>query len=313
VNRKDLRPAIELRHLRYFLAVYEELHFGRAALRLHMAQPPVSQAIRKLEESLGVKLFDRTSRSVSPTEAGHALAAGSRDVFASVDLAVASARTAGHAALTVRIGCVPDLPIQRLLQFLEALQEDVPESAAAVTHLGAGDQLRALRAGGLDLGVFYAGEDVQELETEPLYPGEPLAALMPLDHPLAQRRVISCDDLSGETLVTYPHSANPGLYDRMLSVADQCGYHFGGIHEAAGGTPRDLILAVAGGYGVALVPAETELSELEGIAVRRPLDPPLALPETVVAWHADPPRLPPSLVETVRAVARGLQQVNAEG
>ncbi|MDX6399657.1 MAG: hypothetical protein QOF27_263, partial [Gaiellaceae bacterium] len=82
------KAAIELRHLRYFLAVYEDLHFGHAAARLHMAQPPLSQAIRKLEEALGVKLFDRTSRSVTPTEAGHSLAEGARKVFASFDLAL---------------------------------------------------------------------------------------------------------------------------------------------------------------------------------------------------------------------------------
>jgi DNA-binding transcriptional LysR family regulator len=88
-------PKVELRHLRYFLAVYEELHFGRAAERLFMAQPPLSQAIRKLEAELGVRLFDRTSRVVTPTPAGEALANGARNVLASLEAAITEARRAG--------------------------------------------------------------------------------------------------------------------------------------------------------------------------------------------------------------------------
>jgi DNA-binding transcriptional LysR family regulator len=306
------KASIELRHLRYFLAVYEELHFGRAATRLHMAQPPLSQAIRKLEEALGVKLFDRTSRSVAPTEAGHALAEGARKVFASFDLALASARTAGEAALTLRVGCVPDLPIQRLLQFLASLQTRAPDATAQVTHLASAEQLQHLRAGGLDLAIFHDSEDFPDLETEPLFPGEPLMILLPPKHRLVERPVVRSDDLSDESLVTYPRLVNPILYDRVLALFDDRGYRFTTIHETEGANPRDLMLAVASGSGVALVPASiTELSETGGIVVRRPIDPPLAMPDTVVAWPVHPPRLPPPLVDTVRELAHELRQATA--
>ena len=308
MNRPEQKPAIELRHLRYFLAVYEELHFGRAAARLHMAQPPLSQAIRKLEDALGIKLFDRTSRSVDPTDAGHALADGARKVFASFDLALASARTAGEATLTLRIGCVPDLPIHRLLQFLASLQQRARDSTARVTHLASAEQLQHLRAGGLDLAIFHDGEDHDDIEVEPLFPGEPLMILLPPDHKLVGRPVVRGDDLSDEALVTYPRVVNPSLYDRVLALFDDRGYRFSTIHETAGSNTRDLMLAVASGSGVALVPASiTELSETGGIAVRRPLDPPLAMPDTVVAWPVDPPRLPPAMIETVRDLARELR------
>jgi len=312
VTGLEHKPAIELRHLRYFLAVYEELHFGRAAARLHMAQPPLSQAIRKLEDALGTRLFERTSRSVKPTDAGHSLADGARKVFASFDLALASARNAGEAALTLQIGCVPDLPIQRLLQFLASLQARAHDATAQVTHLASAEQLRHLRAGGLDLAIFHDSEAYDDVETEPLFPGEPLTILLPPDHRLADRPVVRCDDLSDEPLVTYPRVQDPGLYDRVLALADECGYRFSTIHEAAGSNPRDLMLAVASGSGVALVPASiTELTETGGIAVPRPLDPPLTMPDTVVGWPVAPPRLPPPLVEAVRDLAGELRRATA--
>jgi DNA-binding transcriptional LysR family regulator len=303
------KSAIELRHLRYFLAVYEELHFGRAAARLHMAQPPLSQAIRKLEDALGVKLFDRTSRSVTPTDAGHSLAEGARRVFSSFDLALASARNAGDAALTLRIGCVPELPIQRLLLFLASLQARVHDASAQVTHLASVEQLQHLRAGGLDLAIFHHADEYDDIETEPLFPGEPLMILLPPDHKLVDRPVVRSEDLSDEALVTYPRIVNPTLYDRVLALFDDRGYRFSTIRETDGSNPRDLMLAVASGSGVALVPASvTELSETGGIAIRRPIDPPLTMPDTVIAWPVNPPRLPPPLVDTVRDLARGLRQ-----
>jgi DNA-binding transcriptional LysR family regulator len=312
VNSPGQKTAIELRHLRYFLAVYEELHFGRAAARLHMAQPPLSQAIRKLEDALGVKLFDRTSRSVTPTEAGHTLAEGAQRVFASFDLALSSARTAGEGSLTLRVGCVPELPIQRLLQFLATLQARVHDATAQVTHLASAQQLQGLRQGSLDLAIFHDSEDFPDVETEPVFRGERLMILLPPDHKLVDHPVVRSEDVSDEALVTYPRGVNPTLYDRVLRVFDEHGYRFGTIHETEGSNPRDLMLAVASGTGVALVPASiTELSETGGIVVRRPIDPPLTMPDTVVAWPVNPPRLPPALIDTVRDLARGLRKTTA--
>src|SRR2546423_14881748 len=121
---------IELRHLRYFLAVVEELHFGRAAERLYIAQPPLSQAIRRLEEELGVQLLQRTSRVVTATEAGRVFADEARKVFAALDQAVVEARRAGGLGGALRIGWLPGRAIGRLVQCLRGLAAEGPEGGA---------------------------------------------------------------------------------------------------------------------------------------------------------------------------------------
>jgi DNA-binding transcriptional LysR family regulator len=171
-------PTIGLRHFRYFLAVMEELHFGRAADRLRIAQPPLSQAIRQLESELGVQLLHRTTRVVTPTEAGRVLAHEACKTLASFDVAVAEARRAGGGGSTLRIGCVPQLPMSRLHRFLAALRENTRDHDAEVTHLPSLDQVRRLQRGELDLGIFHHAGPPGDIETEPLFAGEPLVALL---------------------------------------------------------------------------------------------------------------------------------------
>jgi DNA-binding transcriptional LysR family regulator len=306
-------PAVELRHLRYFLAVFEELHFGRAAKRLRIAQPPLSQAIRKIEAELGVQLFERTSRMVSATDAGTAFAIEAKKVLAAFDVAVAEARQAGGAASPLRIGCVPHLPIQPLLRFLGSLHERDPNVRVQVTHLNFLEQVRFLSAGELDLGIFHAAADHPELEFEPLFVGEPLAAFLPPGHPLADHRVLKPADLRKETLVVFPQEANPALHERTLARIDEAGYRFGGLREAGGMNPRDVMLSVAEGLGVALGPVSLqEVSDVGSIVLRRPLDPPLTMPDMVVAWRADPPGRLKEKLALVREVAKTLHAADSQ-
>ena len=304
-------PAIDLRHLRYFLAVYEELHFGRAAKRLRIAQPPLSQAIRKIEAELGVQLFERTSRMVSSTDAGRALATEARKVLSAFDTAVAEARRAGGAASPLRIGCVPHLPIQPLLRFLGVLHERDPNLRVQVTHLNFLEQARFLNAGELDLGIFHEAADHSEIESEPLFVGEPLAAFLPPGHALADRSVLKPEDLRGETLVVFPEEANPALYERLLAGIEEAGYRFKGVREASGMNPRDVMLSVAEGLGVALGPVSLqEVSDVGSIVLRRPLEPPLSMPDMVVAWRAEPPGRLQEKLAVVREVASDLHSAD---
>lgn len=301
------RLTAELRHLRYFLAVFEELHFGRAAERLHIAQPPLSQAIRRLEDELGVRLFQRTSRVVTPTEAGRVFAEEARRVLAAFEHAVAASRRVGDAGTTVRIGYVPYLPIDPLLRFLEALRERCPDRQTQITQLFSLDQIGLLRRGDLDLGIFPAGGRQAGIEAEQLFPGEPMFALLPAGHRLTGKPVLGPDDLAEETLLTGRRADNPFFYDRMLAVIQSAGYRFVGVRETTGTSARDLVLGVAGGFGVAFAPSSLRgESEALGVVVRRSLDPPLWMPETVVAWQTDPSRQLATLLADVRAVAREL-------
>jgi DNA-binding transcriptional LysR family regulator len=305
-GERSSQPAIELRHLRYFLAVSEELHFGRAAQRLHIAQPPLSQAIRKLEQQLGVSLLRRTSRVVTKTDAGRVFADEARNVLAAFDRALAEARKAGGVGTKLRIGCALNLAIERLLRFLTALHEIGPALEAHVSHLVASEQVQRLRRGDLDLGIFFHAEDYDDLELRPLFEGEHLAAYVPRDHALAAKEVLEPADLAGETLITFPREPNPPLHDHLLTSFGEAGYRFKSVEEAGGLNARDLMVAVAERSGVALWPKLGEGSEMSSIVVARGLNPPLTMPETVVAWARLPERLPASLIQSMRDLAEVL-------
>jgi DNA-binding transcriptional LysR family regulator len=291
--------------------VFEELHFGRAAARLHISQPPLSQAIRKLEEALGVQLFVRTSRAVEATPAGVILAEGARRAIASFELAVSEAREEGSGDSTLRMGCVAFLPSSRLQLFLTELKKRDEHLQPDVTHLPGAAQVDRLRSGQLDLGVFMNPDDFPELEYEPLFPSEPISAIVSNGDRLAQKPVLRPEDLASATLLTYPRAANPVLYDRYMRRIEDAGFHFRRRHEI-GTDGRDVLLAVATGLGVALGPASVvELAEEGQSVVQRPLDPELRYPDMSVAWRANTPgRLLPRL-GAVRQAARELYRAAA--
>jgi DNA-binding transcriptional LysR family regulator len=298
---------IGVRQLRYFVAVSEELHFGRAAERLHITQPPLSQAIRKLEDELGVELLHRTSRFVSLTEAGRAFAEESRTVIAAFDRAVAEARRVGGTQATVRIGCMPDLPVERLLAFLGELRSREPEQSLEIVHLSALEQVRRLHDAELDLAIIPLADSYDGIEVQTLFPGETLVAFLAPEHPLAGADVVTAGDLHGETLVIPPRSANPALHERLIETLAASGYGFAELREAGGASARDVLLAVAAGQGVVLAPASTRhTSGVGGVVVHRPLEPPVHGVETVVAWNARPHGSVRALTDVLHDVAQTL-------
>lgn len=299
---------IELRHLRYFLAVFEELHFGRAAERLHIAQPPLSQTIRKLEQELGVELFVRTSRAVEATPAGETLAEEARKALASFDFALSEARRMGSRDEPLRIGCISFLSTTRLQRFLAELKKLDADLQAEITHLWSVEQVERLRAGRLDLGLFLYTHDHAEIDCEPVFPGEELNLFVPPEHHLAEKPVVTPADVASETLITIPRAVNPILYDRFMGLLAERGYSFAGLHVLRANDPRDALLAVAGGLGVVSGPSSlAELGDEGRALVGRPLDPPLRLPDIVVGWRASAPRRIRTLLASLREAARELR------
>jgi DNA-binding transcriptional LysR family regulator len=281
---------VELRHLRYFLAVFDERHFGHAAEQLHISQPPVSRAIRQLENAVGVDLLERTGHGVIPTPAGETLADGARRILASLDLLVAETQRAGGTTSTLRIGCLEIVPIERVQRFLEMLRAREPALDLALTHLPSREQIRRLRDRELDLAIVVDGGDHQGIVTHPLFPGEPLEAVLPSEHELAGRPALTPGDLREEVLVTGPRSLNPGVYDRFMTAIAEAGYGFDRVDERGEPNPRDLVLAVVSGDGVLLRPPSFKpVDEAEVEVVEITLDPQPVMPPTVAAWRANPP------------------------
>jgi DNA-binding transcriptional LysR family regulator len=296
--------AIELRHLRYFLAVVEQMHFGHAAEQLNISQPPVSRAIRQLEGALDVQLLERRRGGVTTTAAGVVFAEHARQILALLDLGIAEARRAGGVASTLRVGSLEILPIERIQRFVNALREREPTLEVSVTHLPSREQVRRLRERELDLGIFTYAEDHLEIETHPLLPGEAIEALIPRDHHLAETRVLGPNDVRDETLVTGPRAPNPALYDRFMLLLDRAGYSFGSIQVAEAGNPRDLVLTVAAGEGVMFRPLSFRAVDEAGInVIRAALDPEPTMPDTVIAWRSNPPHHLGRILSIAREIA----------
>ena len=287
----------------------EELHFGRAARRLHIAQPPLSQAVIRLENELGVALLQRTSRVVTPTPAGDVFAEEARKLLAELDLAVAETRRAGGATLPLRIGCVPDLTIARTRRFLDLVRERNPESGAEVTHLLTHEQVARLRDGDLDIGIVHGSETFEGIESEPIFEGTALAALVPVGHPLAGAGKAGPDELRGRDVVMFPREADEALYDEILASLARAAYELGSVRDLGGTSVRDAMIAVAERLGVAIGPFWPErVREGDTVVACVSLDPVVRMPDAVIAWRAGPrPRLR-AVIDELRVGARELRR-----
>ncbi|HEY7267890.1 MAG TPA: LysR substrate-binding domain-containing protein, partial [Solirubrobacterales bacterium] len=273
---------IELRHLRYFLAVAEELHFGRAAARLRIAQPPLSQQIRKLEDELGVELFHRTSRRVELSEAGQALLPEVRLLFEQVGRATDAAQhadrgTSGHLRIGF-VGSAADGPLPRIVG---GFRQELPGVSLTLNELGVDEQLEALRAGRLDVGFVRGPLDEQGLNVAEIY-NEPLVVAIPQRHRFARRKQISARDLRGEALVLLSREEVPGLFDQVIAICQQHG--FNASVEQQSTSIQAVLGLVAAGLGVSVLPRSVESLRRVGVRFL-----PLRGSRTtlLVAWRED--------------------------
>lgn len=274
---------MELRHLRYFAAVAETRHFGRAAERLHIAQPALSQAVRQLEKELGTALFTRTTRHVSLTPAGEFLHHEATRVLDAVEESVRGVRRIadGRSGL-VRIAFTGSAAFTQLPRIARAVKRDLPGVALEIhADLLTPAQATGLLDGSLDIGVLRPplSRDGLALRTIEI---ESLVLAAPADHRLATEPVVAMADLRAEEFVLFADS-HSAVNDAVLRSCTEAGFAPRKEHEAPG--TAALLALVAAGLGIALVPASVRAVPLAGVVFRDVVD--SASVELACAWRDD--------------------------
>lgn len=287
---------MELRHLRYFVAVAEELHFGRAAERLGIAQPPLTRQIQLLERELDVVLFDRSQRKVELTVAGQKLLEHARHIFDAVELAARETVRAGRGELgRIAIGYPSSLAYSGLPELLKKFRVKLPEVAVELLELAPQAQIDALKAGRLDVGFVRALVDDRGLSSV-LVRREPFVVAMPSDHPLAKRSRIALAQLVDEPFVSIPRSRGPSFFDQLIRLCHDAGFSPRIVQEAP---QLDLVSLVSAGFGVAIVPASLRHLRRVGVAYRSILGAPKS--DLHVVWKkGNDARVVLALVDVVR-------------
>jgi len=275
---------IELRLWRQFVTLAEELHFGRAASRLHMTQPPLTQAIQGLERTLGVPLFARTRRSVALTPAGTALLPPARRLLAAADALplVAQAAAAGLAG-QLRLAFVSNIAYGPLPEWLRSFRDTHPEVALQLREATLDVQLQAFDADEIDAGfVLHAPGAAPPGFAAWRAQDEPLVMALPEHHPAAAVATLHLADIAAEPLVIFPRLIAPSLYDAVLAA-----------YRAHGATPhigqeaiqmQTIVNLVSAGMGVAWVPESVTRLQRPGVVYRPVTDAGLRC-ETSLIWR----------------------------
>jgi DNA-binding transcriptional LysR family regulator len=299
---------MELRHLRYFLAVAEEGHITRAAERLGLQQPPLSQQIQALERELDVQLFRRMPRGVELTEAGRAYLAEVRAAMAQLDQArLAAQRTARGEAGRIAIGFTGSASFHPFVpRAIRAFRDSHKQISVALEESSTTELVAALRQGQIDAAfVRSAVGDAAGLEIMPL-PEEEMLAAVPTGHKLAPAKdkdpALPLAALSGETFILYRRPTGAGLYDTIIAACHRAGF----TPQIGQEAPRMMstLSLVAAGLGVTIVPASLRRLQLEGVAYRRLNDPRLRATLSLACRQNDESASVRRFAELVRRLAK---------
>lgn len=244
---------IELRHLRYFVAVAEELHFGRAAARLHLAQPPLSQQIRRLEDLLGYPLFLRTSRSVALTHAGTAFLERARRILRTVQRDLDETRSVGRGEVgSLHVGFVGSGMLTTLPAVFRSFRETYPRVSLHLHESFTSRVLEGLEDGTLDAGILRDADPIEGFHVTTLF-SEPFVAVLPATHRCARQKAISAASLRGEPFVYYPRTAGERAYEKPLSLCEAHGFRPQIVQEASHWLT--ILRLIGAGLGVSIAPA----------------------------------------------------------
>lgn len=255
---------MEFRHLRYFLVLADELHFGRAAKRLCISQPPLSFNIKQLETSLGVQLFERNSHGVQLTPAGEAFRVSAQRVLAEAGAATQQVRdVAAGVTSRLRVGFVGSMLFRGLPEKLARFQAARPQVQVSLTELNSAEQLDALAEGRIDLGFVHTARVPSEWRHR-LYMSEPFVCCLPSDHPALVAGQLDIPALAQAPLVLFSRGASPDYYERVLLLCSQLGLDPRVRHEVRHWL--SVVALVGKGAGVALVPRALKDCGIAGVA-----------------------------------------------
>lgn len=258
---------LELRHLRYFSMVADELHFGRAAARLTLSQPALSVQIRQLEEMVGAQLFERHSRMVALTDAGRAFDEAAQRILRDVDAAIQAARLAGagHSGV-LRVGFSPTLMISTLSQVVRAFRAKYPAVRVDLRELASAEQVEALLRGDLDLAFMRATVTEPRLHAE-LFMREPLLIAVHRDHAVAKQQQVRLSSLAKEPWVLFPRAIAPQLHEQVLGLCRQAGFVPNVVQESR--EVYTTVGLVGAGVGVTIIPATIQQMASQFVVYKR--------------------------------------------
>lgn len=296
---------MELRHLRYFVAVAEELHFGRAAKRLCITQQPLSRQIKDLEEELGVELFYRTKRTVRLTEVGQIFLIETRKTLEQADYAVELVKQASQGKIgliTVGFtGSALNIVLPAAVRQFKKLYSQVD---LTLKRMQTPEQVEALNNGQIDLGLLHPPINDEGLILETIY-REQLVVALPDHHPLANvSKPVSLQQLANESFIIFPRHIGSVLYDRIINLCQQAGFSPNIVQEAI---PQQTILGlVAAEIGVSLIHSSVRTLGRSGVVFKDLIEPTPIL-ETAVAWNPNTTNLVlPSFIEITKATILSL-------
>ncbi len=262
---------MDLRHLKYFIAVAEEQNIGRAALRLHISQPPLTRQIQQLEEELGVLLLNRTPRGVELTQAGSLFLDEARNIRSLVEQAIERTKRAGQGKLgRLDIGIFGTGILGAIPMLLQHFRDTHPDVRVVLHAMSKDEQIEALRQRRIVIGFNRIISPLPDLTTE-LILREPLYLAVNEDHPLATKSVVAFRELTDQPLVLFPTGARPNFVDRVMELCRNHGFT-PEISQIVGDAVTGIAL-VAGGFGMSLVPQSATNLGLPGV-VFRPLEDP---------------------------------------
>ena len=288
---------MELRHLRYFLVLSEELHFGRAARRLFITQPPLSFNIRQLEESIGARLFERDSKHVALTPAGLALVPKAREIVRLTDKARASVRAVGEGrAGRLDVGYTGTMLHRGLGEVVTHFTRHYPEVELVMNEVSSVEQVRRIKSARLDAGFVNAQVAPEDVESMVVCE-ESFVACLPIAHKLAKRATLDVRLLADEDFVVFGREMSQAYYDYIVSLCADAGFHPRIMQSA--GQLSSVVHLVAAGMGVSLLPeslrdlapGKVSFVRLKGVAPR---------PSAYFIWHAE--RTEPGLPLLVKTV-----------